>query len=402
MKKIEPFLKKHFSEYKNAKGIAEKLEVAIKYILEEKGKTFEQIPWETQFLPIVIKHIFRIGYLKNVNPGMSHFSGMIDIPKSEINKHLPKKYLPKTILCTKDQTLLQILRKKKSLKIMYPIICKPNTGERSSGVKFITNDTELAIYKDESEKDFLLQDFCPYTSEFGVAVERKKATHFSITSLAEKQTPTIVGDGKNTIKELIKKLKVTKEQQAKILENASATELEKIPEKKEHISIVRTASISLGTKIIDIRDKITPALEKKVSEVLKGYKDFNMGRFDIKANSLEDILKGKFIIIELNGINGIPMHVYDDKFSLEEKYQEIKAYFNRIHTFALKNQEEKQLRRAWFLPTAFFFWRAIKAQPKSKELKKERKKDLRIIRKFFFRAELNRLKEGVKKFLRFS
>lgn len=397
MKSLETFLEENFSEYRNANGLAEKLELAVRFILDEKGKTFEQIPWETQFLPVIIKHIFKIGHLKAVNPGMSHFSGMIEIPKSEINRHISQEFLPKTILCSPTEPVKTLLKKKSQEKIEYPVICKPNSGERSNGVQFITDDQELEAYTKESDKDFLLQEFCPYKCEFGIAVERKDKKTFSISSLAQKNTPSITGDGKKSVKELIQELSVTEEQKEKILRNASQKELSLIPKKGEEISIVRTASISLGTEILDIRDQITPALERQISKVLKNYKGFNVGRFDIKADSVQDIIDGKFTVIELNGINGIPMHVYDNKFSLEEKYEEIKAYFDRIYTYALKNQQEKNGKKSTLLSALRFFVRAVKNQPSSQALKDEWKENLRIIRKFFFYAEKTRIKQALQK-----
>lgn len=397
-KKFADFLAKNFPAYAKTTLPSEKIKFAIQYILESEKKTFEQLPWQNQFLPIILKNPFKVKHFKNVNPGMSHFSGMVEIPKSEIQKNLPKKYLPQSVLCLQEDSFSEVLKKKSAQKIEYPIICKPNTGERSNGVQYIINDQELKTYIGKKSADFLLQEFLDYKHEYGLAVERKDRKNFRITSLAQKNTPVITGNGTSTIQELVQKLPLTSPEKNKILANTAATEKKSIPKKGQTISIVRTASISLGTKIIDCRKYITPEMEKSISLVLQKYKGFHVGRFDIKANSISDIAKGKFKIIELNGINGIPMHIYDGKFTLDQKYDELEQYFHRLLKRAERNQKKHHLKPASMLSTLFFFGRAVKRQPVSKKLKQEKKKHYRTIRKFLFWAEFYRFQEKIRGF----
>ncbi len=310
--------------------VAELTKQAIAHLLETKKKKFEEIPWQNQFLPLIIKNVLKLGCLKNVNPGMSHYSGMIDIPKSEINKNLPKKYLPKTLLCEKQnqtmtpwKTVLSFVEKIGK----YPVMCKPNMGERSSNVQYIMNEAELRTYFDDSAADFLVQEYCDYDNEFGISVEKTENGTFTIVSLVKKEMPFVVGDGHSSVETLIKKLSLPADQKKKIKENAASAEKASTPKKGEIVPIVRTASISLGTKIIDIRDQITPELETVISKTLTNYQGVHVGRYDIRANSLAEIGQGKFKIIEFNGTNGIPMHVYDDKFSVKEKYEQLETYF---------------------------------------------------------------------------
>ena len=59
---------------------------------------------------------------------------------------------------------------------------------------------------------------------------------------------------------------------------------------------------SRGTVFEDWTHHISPELEQIVDQLAQQVDGFYIGRFDIKADSLSDLTKGNFKILELNGV----------------------------------------------------------------------------------------------------
>ena len=85
----------------------------------------------------------------------------------------------------------------------FPIVVKPDAGERGKGVRIIRSDVELETVLAESSGDLLVQEFFegPEVSVFYYRHPgRERGEIFSIT---EKIFPFVVGDGASTLEELI-------------------------------------------------------------------------------------------------------------------------------------------------------------------------------------------------------
>jgi hypothetical protein len=82
------------------------------------------------------------------------------------------------------------------------------------------------------------------------------------------------------------------------------------------VTIVRTASLDYGTiyRTIDLDE----TQEQQIIDVTKrllahiGVDMVCVGRFDLKTDSLEDLLAGHCKVIELNAGGGMPTTVYDE------------------------------------------------------------------------------------------
>ena len=88
-------------------------------------------------------------------------------------------------------------------KLTYPIVLKPDVGERGTGVTIARNDEDIHSYLKTSVGDTIVQKYIAGL-EFGIFYYRypgqSKGRIFSIT---EKHFPTVVGDGASSITDLI-------------------------------------------------------------------------------------------------------------------------------------------------------------------------------------------------------
>ena len=63
--------------------------------------------------------------------------------------------------------------------------------------------------------------------------------------------------------------------------------------------------------------------------IVQNTKGFFIGRFDLKFPNMESVKAGKnFKILELNGVTGEPLHIYQPNFSLFKAWKTIFTLYN--------------------------------------------------------------------------
>ena len=65
---------------------------------------------------------------------------------------------------------------------------------------------------------------------------------------------------------------------------------------------------------------------------------FYYGRYDIKCESIDDLKKGKFKILEFNGAGSVPNHIYTGTFTLKQAYKEILYHWKMMFDIARINK----------------------------------------------------------------
>ena len=203
----------------------------------------------------------------------------------------------------------------------FPLVLKPDAGERGKGVEILENFAELKSNLEELKNDFILQEF------FGGAEasvfyfrfpQEKKGGIFSIT---EKRFPRLAGDGKSTLETLILKDSRAVCLAKKYFEQ-NREKLDYIPSNGECVQLINIGTHSRGAIFADGERLKTDALENKIDQICRGFAGFYFGRFDIRARSFDDLKRGEnFKIIELNGVTSESTNIYDKKFSLADAYR---------------------------------------------------------------------------------
>ena len=86
----------------------------------------------------------------------------------------------------------------------FPLIAKPDVGERGFKVEKIDSFEELAAYLASCPTDFLLQDFIDLPMELGILYYRFPGEKTGkISSVTIKEFLTVQGDGTSTVGQLI-------------------------------------------------------------------------------------------------------------------------------------------------------------------------------------------------------
>lgn len=253
------------------------------------------------------------------NPSID-FGGMFGEKKSEIFSIIPERYIPKTKLIAYGDTAKAL---KEGSKIGFPLIAKPDVGERGIWIKKINSEEELSRYVQQCPVDFLIQELISYPVELGVFYVKKPGEVGRVTSIVRKEFLRVVGDGKSTIEELLRsnpRAVLTADLASDFLRKEGS----QILEKGQNRLIEPIGNHSKGTKFLNDEKEIDEKLTAAINKVADQIPDFYFGRFDLKCQSIDDLRDLKnFSILELNGAGAEPSHIYQPGYSLVKAYKAI-------------------------------------------------------------------------------
>jgi hypothetical protein len=296
---------------------------------------YEYWPIWLFYIPIAI-YIFWLAikarsftYFTTVNPGIKN-SGIFNYSKYKILQDLPPSCTPRSILLNRGEKIT-----KAPQGLLYPIIAKPDMGERGKGVKLLYNDGELQSYMEHTAQDIILQEYIDLPSEAGIFYVRqpseKKGT---ITSFTTKRYLSIIGDGQSTIRSLM-----SHDYRAKLqIRSQKKDFLAIIPRVGEYVKIEPIGNHNRGTKFINSNHLISKQLIDTFDQIASNVEGFYYGRFDLKYLNIEDLALGKNIkIVELNGINSEPTHIYDQSRGIISAYKDFFHHQKLLYEIAQEN-----------------------------------------------------------------
>ncbi|HRK33259.1 MAG TPA: VTT domain-containing protein [Candidatus Hydrogenedentes bacterium] len=209
-------------------------------------------------------------------------------------------------------------------KLAYPLVAKPDQGQRGAGVQRIFNDVDLQNYLDAFPEgaDIVFQELIDYPHEAGVMYCCHPATRDpQIISITIKEFPELIGDGVRTVRELIQA-----DPRARILQHVycrrHADKLEHVPENGERFPLVFAGNHAHDTIFKDGTHLVTPQLMERLHEISSSMPDFYFGRFDIRYRDLESFLLGENLrIVEINGAGAESTHIWDATMTLDRAYR---------------------------------------------------------------------------------
>ena len=312
----------------------------------KKWLKWEFWPWWFFYIPIYLKYFwmsFKAGSLSffTASNPLMEFGGFMDYSKFNVLKAIDKKYLPVTEFFKKANKAI-ILKRMQDANLSYPIILKPDIGERGFGVEKIDSEIDLTNYfqKYGAVSGLILQEYINYTLELGIMYSRKASEEKGqITSIVMKEFLTITGDGEHTIEELILSDKRTSFYIESLTELYGEGMQVILPNGKDK-ELVAIGNHSRGTTFLNANHLINDKLITVFDEISLPINGFHFGRYDLRVSSIEDLNNGKNIkIMELNAAASEPAHIYDPNMSLKNAYQYLFKHWNRLYEISVENHE---------------------------------------------------------------
>jgi membrane protein DedA with SNARE-associated domain len=203
----------------------------------------------------------------------------------------------------------------------FPLVLKPDAGERGKDVAIIRSHDELEKGLLSTMTDTILQEFIA-GDEISIFYYRypteERGKIFSIT---EKRFPIVTGDGSSTLEELILDDPRAVCLAEKYFEQ-NRDRMASVPASGEPVKMIDIGTHSRGAIFLDGGWIKTAALEQRIDAICRGFDGFYFGRFDIRSPSLSYLRCGKnFKIIELNGVTSESTNIYDPRHSLIDAYR---------------------------------------------------------------------------------
>ncbi len=315
-----------FSSWKNRRLFIGKLKRIGKW--EFWSLKIFYFPVVCYFVRLAFKHR-SLNIFTCANPAILA-GGFIGESKHEIYKNLIKSransdYLLRHIFLGRDATTEKKVSDARRFidenDLNFPLVLKPDAGERGNGVKIIRNFSELPSELKNLKSDYLLQEYADGVEASIFYYRFPNAKKGAIFSVTEKRFPKLAGDGRATLETLI--LRDDRAVRlAKSYFDHNRERLQTIPAKGEKVQLIDIGTHSRGAIFVDGDWLKTEALENKIDEICRRFEGFYFGRFDIKAASFADLQAGKnFKIIELNGVTSESTNIYDPKYSLFDAYR---------------------------------------------------------------------------------
>lgn len=278
-----------------------------------------------------------------VNPGIKN-SGIGSESKYKTLQMIPEKYIPKSVLHTSKSNIQETISSIKKSQIHFPVIAKPDVGFRGLLVKKIDTEKALNEYLKKYNVDIIIQEFLAHENECGIFYYRHPNEEKGVvTSITLKEFCHVIGDGILSIEQLILQDERAKLYLHLIKENTSIN-LNDIPKKGKKIKLSSIGNHSKGTRFINGNHLINEELCQSFDTLNHQIEGWFYGRMDVKYNTLEELYKGDFKILELNGILAEPTHIYDaSKTTYLKALKTIRTHWKQLYRIAIYNHKQSKV-----------------------------------------------------------
>ncbi len=304
------------------------------------------------------RHLF---FFSAANPAIP-LGGAMGESKYDLLRRVPAEVQPKMVFAPAGISFEQLINDLHAADMTFPLIAKPDVGERGFLVKKIHTPEELHEYLARYPVDFITQTFLDLPFEASVLYHLFPGTNsrFQITSVCVKEFLRVVGDGRRSIRALILLHPRATFQLAR-LERDYPGGLERIPALQEVVPLGAIGNHCLGTKFLNGQHIIDAQLTKAFEPICRGVEGIYYGRFDLKSESLEALRQGRFQVMELNGVLGEPAHVYDPTVGAGRAYRDFLRHWRFIFEVSQANRRAgarvTTLREGWQIVKGYFAYK---------------------------------------------
>jgi pimeloyl-ACP methyl ester carboxylesterase len=268
------------------------------------------------------------------NPGIAGAGGFIGERKSTIASALAKAgapLLPTALVRMHSDPQRRVARIEKLLATRpelggYPVVLKPDRGERGRAVRVCRNVEDVREQVARVPADLVLQRFDPSPHEVGLFWVRLRrpgegdehGREGEIFAVTRKIFPTIVGDGRRTLRQLVlddDRFRV----QEPVFARRFGRAIDRVPPAGERVRMGLAGNHAQGCRFEDGAHLITDELTDAIDRICRtfpgadgGLGGLDIGRFDIRYSDEAELMAGRgFSVIELNGSSAEATNVYD-------------------------------------------------------------------------------------------
>ena len=205
----------------------------------------------------------------------------------------------------------------------FPVVAKPDMSCNGVGVRVVNNEAELGAYLAQFPRatGLQLQALITYEGEAGIFYIRHPGEAAGrITSVTLKFPPTVIGDGKQTVRALIA-ANTRLNAVSHLLLGKLGARAGHVPADGEAVRLVFVGNHCCGSTFKDGLEIVTPSLTARIDEIARDVPDLYFSRLDLRYESLEALRVGEnFKIIEFNGSGSEATHIWDPQMTIRKAY----------------------------------------------------------------------------------
>jgi hypothetical protein len=311
-----------------------------------RSKLLRAIRWEfwppLVFYPPVVVAAFLFGLRRRnllaftaVNPAIPH-GGICGESKSAILQHLVKSGCVAPFVSLPAGAVDKLASVTQHLPD-FPLVVKPDIGERGTDVVIVHNEAELAREIHSRKADTIVQSYVE-GAEFGVFyIRHPQETQGRIFSITTKVMTEVTADGEKTLEELIlddDRAFLSQRHFRSIYQD----QLGHIPTAGERIILAKLGTHCRGAVFLNGNHLITPALEAEIDRIARTFQGFHCGRFDLRCPDEAALMRGEGIrLIELNGVTSEATHIYHPHTSLIAAYRTLFSQWRQAYDIGSAN-----------------------------------------------------------------
>lgn len=312
-------------------------------------------------IPSICRLAFRYGGLATctaVNPAIPH-GGIVGESKWSILSKLPPEsiipteFLPPAPLGVRLTALERFMQDR---AWTWPLILKPDVGQRGAGVRLIRTVDQAQDYLQDHAGAVLAQTYHPGPYEAGVFYCRHPGqTTGRIFSITDKKFPAVTGDGRSTLRSLIWRHPRYRLQASAYLSRL-AERADDVPARGETVGLALAGNHCQGTMFLDGAHLRTPALLRAFDEIADRTPGFHFGRFDVRYTDPGLFMAGRgFQIVELNGLLSESTNIYDPGTTFWQAQRTLREQWRLAYQIGQANRA-----RGAAVPALCDIWRTIR------------------------------------------
>lgn len=315
-------------------------------VVVTRWRHWEFWPTWAAYLPVIAwiaMQAFRHGGLRPItaaNPGFRD-GGLVGESKHEIQSLLPRAWaVPSRVIETgpPQERVASLLKMVSDEGWPYPIVLKPDVGQRGVGVRKVASAAGAQAYLAQDAHRIVVQPWHPGPFEAGVFYARHPdESRGRILSMTDKVFPVVTGDGRTTLADLID-AHPRYRLQRETFRRRHANRLSTVPATGEQVRLGEVGNHAQGTMFLDGRALWTAALERRIDEIARAVPGFCIGRFDVRYRDVDRFRAGDDIsVIELNGVTAEPTDIYDPRRTLAGAYATMFDQWRRVFEIGRAN-----------------------------------------------------------------
>lgn len=275
------------------------------------------------------------------NPAIAD-GGVVGESKFDIQTRLPVEWAIQSALVESgalERRVAQALERMAVAGWTFPVILKPDVGQRGAGVRLVHDVEGLRAYLTDVPGAAMVQPYHEGPFEAGIFYYRMP--HWArgrILSVTDKVFPTVVGDGRSTVEDLIWRHPRCRLQAALFLRR-HRKKLKRVLGRGEVFQLAVAGNHAQGTTFRDGAHLITRELEQRIDDIARALPGFFVGRFDVRYRNVEDFKNGRDLaIVELNGATAESTNIYDPDGSLGDAYRQLFRQWKIVFQIGAENR----------------------------------------------------------------